>query len=67
MRAPLRRRPGGAARSVVFDGCSARVVGFLRLPDALEGVRGSSEVGFDSGVEAFRIKTVTRTSTNKEV
>ncbi len=52
MRAPLRRRPGGAARSggparsVVFDGCSARVVGFLRLSDALEGVRGSSRGRF---------------------
>ncbi len=45
MRACLRRRPGGAARSVVF-GCSARVVGFLRLPDALEGVRGSSRDRF---------------------
>ncbi len=51
MRARLRRqpegaaRPRGAARSVDF-GCSARVVGFLRLPDALEGVRGSSRGGF---------------------
>ncbi len=48
MRASLRQRSRGtarsrgAARSVVFDGCSAWVVGFLRLSDALEGMRESS-------------------------
>ncbi len=57
MRARLRRRSGETARSkraarsgeparsVVF-GCSARVVGFLRLPDALERVRRSSRGRF---------------------
>ncbi len=58
MRASLRRLPrggssaggaarsGGTARSVVFDGCSVQVVDFLRLPDALEGVRESSRGRF---------------------
>jgi hypothetical protein len=36
---------GNRGSSVVFD-CSARVVGFLRLPDALEGVRRSSRGRF---------------------
>ncbi len=45
MRARLRRRSGEPARSVVF-GCSARVVGFLRLSDALERVRRSSRGRF---------------------
>ncbi len=51
MRARLRRRSRetarskGAARSVVF-GCSVRVVDFLRLSDALEGVRESSRGRF---------------------
>ncbi len=40
MRACLRRRSGKTARSVIFN-CSARVVDFLRLSNALEGMRES--------------------------
>ncbi len=75
MRARLRRwskraaRSKKAARSVIFDDCSAWVVGFLRLPNALEKVKRSSRDRF--WLRRWGIsKTVTRTSgtsTNKEI
>ena len=75
MRARLRwwskkaARSKETARSVIFDGCSARVVSFLRLSNALEGVRESFRGRFWLRLWGIS-KTVTRTSgtsTNKEI